>query len=60
MVDFIRICSQNRICGLVTIKFSRDFVKSGVVVKVYTNVYANTVYSPISVFSSEYNKFVGF
>ena len=60
MVDFIRICSQNRICGLVKIQFSSDFVKSGVVVKLYTNVYASTWYWQITVFSSKYNKFAGF
>ena len=59
-MDFIRICSQNRICGLVLIQFSNDFVKSGVVVKLYTNAYASTVYWKISVFSSNYNKFARF
>ena len=47
MVDFIRICSQNRICWLVTIQFWRNFVKSGVVIKLYTNAYASTVYGQI-------------
>ena len=26
MVDFLMICTQNKICGLVTIQFSKDFV----------------------------------
>ena len=59
-MDFIRICSENTISGLVTIQFSRDFVKSGVIVKLYTNAYATTVYWKFFVFSSKYNKFAGF
>ena len=38
------ICIQTKKCGLVTIQFSNDFVLSGVVVKVFTNAYASTVY----------------
>ena len=60
MVDFIRICSPNRICGLVTIQISRDFVKSGLVVKLVINAYASTVFLQITVFSSKYNKFTVF
>ena len=60
MLDFIRICSQNRICGLVTIQFSRDFVKSGVIYKLYINAYASTVYWQKSKFSSKHHKFSEF
>ena len=54
------ICAQNKICGLVSIQFSRDFVKSGVVVKVFTNAYASTVYWQKSKFSSKHQKFSEF
>ena len=54
------ICTQTKICILEPIQFSGYFVKSGAVVKLYTNAYASTVYWQITVFSSEYNKFVGF
>ena len=54
------ICTQTKICGLVTIQFSRDFVKSGVVVKVFTNAYASTVYEQKSKFSSKHHTFSEF
>ena len=57
---FITICTQKKICGLVTIQFSSDFVKSGVVVKVFTNAYASTVYWIKSKFSWKHNKFAEF
>ena len=54
------ICTQKKICGLVTILFSRDFVKNGVVVKVFINAYASTVYWQKSKFSSKHHKFAEF
>ena len=60
MVEFKMICTQKKICGLVTIQFSRDFVKRGAVVKVFTNAYASTVYWQKSKFSSKNHKFAEF
>ena len=54
------ICTQNKIYELVTIQFWMDFVKSGVVVKVFTNAYASTVYWQKSKFSSKHHLFSEF
>ena len=54
------ICTQTKICGLVTIQFSRDFVKNGVVVKVITNAYASTIYWKKSKFSPKHHEFAKF
>lgn len=43
MVDFIRIETQTGSCLFVTIKFSKEVVKSGVVNEVYKNAYASAV-----------------